>query len=187
MMSIQRQPLIFGALVLMAGCGTLGQDGAGCSDYTDRATGATYRWCGDPKAFGAGTPLRPATELVSLIPVEERIGDAESIFLRVQYQGQSWLYIAPGSTLRLSVDGQPVDIVSPRGSRADSTRQVESRYVAAVQEAADFTTDATLIRSLAAATAVEFILTVGDRKVEGRLSGPNLVPFREFTRNYLDQ
>jgi len=185
-MSVQRQPLILGVFVLMAGCGTIGRDGAGCSDYTDKATGATYRWCGDPKAFGAGTPLRPAAELVSIIPVEERIGDVQTIFLRVRYQGQSWLYIAPGSTLRLSIDGQPVDMVSPRGSRADATRQVESRYLAAVQEAADFTTDAALIRSLATAGAVEFILTVGDRKVEGRLSGPNLAPFQEFTRTYLD-
>lgn len=178
---------VVGTAVWLAGCASMGGSGTDCSDYTDPTTTATYRWCGDPQAFSEGTPLRPTTELVSMLPVEERIGDATSYFLRVRYQGQGWIYIAAGSKLRLSIDGQPLDLSSERGSRADSARQLQSRYALTYQEAADFATDAATIRQLAEAQVVDFVLVSGERQVEGRLSGGNLAPFGEFVHTWLDQ
>lgn len=175
-----------GTVVWLAGCSSFGGLGTDCSDYTDPTTTATYRWCGDPQAFGETTPLRPAADVVSMLPVEERIGDATSYFLRVRYQGQGWLYIAPGSQLRLSIDGQPLVLTSERGSRADSARQLPSRYALTYQEAADFGVDAGTIRQLAMAQAVDFVLVSGERQVDGRLSGGNLTPFREFTGTWLN-
>lgn len=178
-----RPSLLIGAALLLAGCATAG--GPGCADYTDPTTAATYRWCGDAQAFGDATPLRPATELVSILPVEERIGDARSYFLRVRYQGEGWLYMQPGTTLRLDVDGQPVELSSARGSRADSARLLQDRWGQTYQEAADFGTDAATLERLASAGVVDFVLTTGGRQVEGRLGGGSLVPFREFARTWM--
>jgi len=181
-----RRQWVVGAMMGLAGCASLGGPGGDCADYTDPTTSATYRWCGDSQAFGADTPLRPAAQLVSMLPVEEQIGDAASYFLRVRYQGQGWLYIAPGSQLLLSIDGQPLELTSAKGSRADSTRRLPTRYALTYQEAADFATDAATLRQLAGATVVDFVLVNGERQVEGRLSGGSLAPFQEFTRTWLN-
>jgi hypothetical protein len=178
---------IIGTAAWLAGCAGSGWPGGDCSDYTDPTTSATYRWCGDPQAFNDATPLRPAAELVSMLPVEERLGDVTSYLLRVRYQGQGWIYIAAGSQLQLSIDGQPLELASERGSRADSVRRLPSRYALTYQEAADFATDADTIRRLAGAEVVDFVLINGDKRVEGRLSSGNLAPFREFTATLLDR
>lgn len=172
---------------LLAGCSSLGSDDTDCSSAVDPQTGADYRWCGDARALARETPMGSDAPLLRLFPVQSTLGDTESWFVRAQYQGQTWLYIAPGSELRVTIDGESFTLGSPSGSRPDSTRQVRDRDGIGVQEAADYLTDAGMIRAIANARIVDVRLEAGAGKaVATRLSGPELEPFRTFVTRWLD-
>lgn len=175
------------ALALLGGCSTLGGNDTDCSSAVDPQTGADYRWCGESRALARETPMGSDAPVLRLFPVQSTLGDTESWFVRAQYQGQTWLYIAPRSELRVTIDGESFTLGTPGGSRPDSTRQVRDRDGIGVQEAADYQTDAGMIRAIAMARIVDVRLEAGAGKVvETRLSGPELEPFRSFVSRYLD-
>lgn len=180
-----RALLLFLALALGA-CSTTGSM-ADCNSGEDPMTGATFQWCGETGIFADETPMRADADLVRLLPVRAQLGDVEYYYVRAQFQGREWLYIPRDSELQLNIDGQSFSLKSPNGSRPDSTREVTGRYGVAVQESADYRTDAGIIRAIGAAKVVDLKLTASNSKqVEGRLSGPTLAPFQEFVERYLD-
>jgi hypothetical protein len=183
--------LLAGLLTLgiLGGCSSLGGNGGDtdCKSAVDPLTGADYRWCGESRALTRETPMASDAPLLRLFPVQSTLGDTQSWFVRAQYQGQTWLYIAPRSDLQVTIDGASFTLNTPGGSRPDSTRQVRDRDGIGVQEAADYLTDAGMIRAIAMARIVDVRLDAGAGKtVETRLSGPELEPFRVFVRRYLD-
>jgi hypothetical protein len=178
----------FAAVMLLIGAALAGCSAgisSECGEERDAATGTDFEWCGDTSLAGSDA-LRGDSDLITLRPVRARVGTADSYFVRLHYQGRQWAFIPAGSQLTLTVDGTPTTLISAKGSRADAMRWAEGNTGRAAREAADYGTDATTIRNLARARLVTVQVTVLDKSLEAQLLGPNLAPFQQFVRRYLD-
>ena len=128
-------------------------------------------------------PFSPRYPLLTLGAISETDKDgAQRFFLRTVFVNErQWLNIGRRSTLRLVVDGEPVEL---RGAGSEG-----SRYVGEDQklyEVALFGVPAALVQKIATARSVDVSLQ-GDFLVEKRFGGVNTLYFRQFVQHYVER
>lgn len=128
-------------------------------------------------------PFSPRYPLLTLGVVSE--ADAHGsprFFLRTVFVNEGrWLNIGRGSVLRITIDGEPVEL-GGAGSRG-------SRYTGddrKIYEVALFDASAAIIRRISVAKAVGVSLK-GDFLLEKSFSNVNSLYFRQFVQHYIDK
>jgi hypothetical protein len=126
------------------------------------------------------TPRYPLLTLGAVSEVDKR-GSSRFFFRTVFVNEGRWLNIGRGVNLRISVDGEPIE-VSGAGSRG-------SRYTGEdgkLYEVALFETSAEMLRKLAMGRVVTVSLR-GDFVLEKSFSNINTLYFRQFVQHYIDK
>jgi hypothetical protein len=128
-------------------------------------------------------PFNPRYPLLTLGAVSEvdRRGSSR-YFLRTVFvnEGQ-WLNIGKGSRLRITVDGEPVEVSGAGSAGSRYTGEDKKLY-----EVALFDASAALLRRIAMAKVVTVSLQ-GDFLLEKSFSNVNTLYFRQFVQHYLDK
>lgn len=128
-------------------------------------------------------PFNPRYPLLSLGVVSEADkGGAQVFFLRVVYVNETrWLNIPRGGTLRIAIDGDPVDL--------DGGGSEGSRYTGEggkVYEVALYPASSALVRRIATGKAVA-VSVRGDFQLEKNFGSVNNLYFQQFVRHYIDK
>lgn len=133
-----------------------------------------------------GNALRPFTPrypMLSLGVVSEVEASAPSrYFLRAVFVNEKrWLNIGRGGTLRITVDGESLELAGDgsRGSRYTGERDK-------IYEVARYETSAATIRRIAAGREV-LVSVKGDFPLEKSFGTVNALYFQQFVRHYIDR
>jgi len=128
-------------------------------------------------------PFSPRYPLLTLGAVSEvDKGGVARYFLRTVFVNEGpWLNIGRGASLRLTLDGETLEVSGAGSAGSRYVGEDQKRY-----EVALFDASAALLRKIAMARVVTVSLR-GDFQLEKSFSNVNTLYFRQFVQHYIDK
>ena len=125
----------------------------------------------------ADDPVLPS---LSVMFNAQRFTDKDGLVtyqLHVEYNGSDWLFIDPGETLVLLIDGERVGLI---GYGSENHREVISGMSVGVRETSIFDADKFVLKQIANAKSVKLKLTGRSRNIQLELTKEHIDNYKKF-------